>query len=232
MNRKLIAILTALLLTASLCACGDDTTTETTGGESQIVVPGSESETLSDETGSESESESKSEEESTAPIELNFITQKDTVYVIARNGSVNLRTDTSLSDASIKVAVSNGTMLQRIAVSENGEWSKVIFDDYAETELYVKSLYITTLSDIDADFTVCETPFTRTLKANLNVRITPSMENDILHVLVPENVVTVVAENTVIGWYKVQIGSGENMIEGYIASDEKYFEPIEEAPAE
>lgn len=225
MTRRLIAIFTALLLTATLCACNDDKPPkdeETTGTKINI---GTQDETDSQEQTEETSEEKTTETETDAPVvSTTFTEQKDTVYVISFANQVNLRSEPNMKETSAKMVVENGIELQRIAVSDDG-WSKVIYDG---SEYYIGSTYVTTLKDLDEGFT--EVSKTLTLAGSLFVRISPTMDNEKIDTLAEGAVVTVVAENTNTGWYKITF-DGLYAKEGYIVSDAKYFVADEETTA-
>ena len=218
MTRKFIAIFAAILLTASLCACngasGDGE--ETTGGNKINIGTEAESGTAAD--GTEAESEESEEATTEAAVEITFSEQKDTVYVIHSSNQVHLRSEPNMLDGTQKGVVANGTELQRIAISSDGAWSKVVYDG---AEYYIGTACITTLKDLDAGFTA--TSKTLTLAGSLYVRIAPSMDNEAIDTLYKGDVVTVVAENTETGWYKVTF-DGTYASEGYIVSNAKYFD--------
>ena len=114
MNRKLIAIFTALLLTASLCACGDRNNEKDTESGNKINI--STEAPISNETENGTGSEG-SEDVTVEPIELVFSEKKDTVYVISSTNQVNLRSEPVVTDATARLVVDNGAELQRIAIS-------------------------------------------------------------------------------------------------------------------
>lgn len=69
-----------------------------------------------------------------------YTEKNDTVKVTAK--SLNLRTvASSESDSTIVTAVPEGTELKRIAVSEDGKWALV---EYNETRVYASMKYLTT----------------------------------------------------------------------------------------
>ena len=218
MTRKFIAIFAAILLTASLCACNGSTGDgeETTGGNKINIGTEAASGTAAD--GTEAESEESEEATTEAAVEITFSEQKDTVYVIHSSNQVHLRSEPNMLDGTQKGVVANGTELQRIAISSDGAWSKVVYDG---AEYYIGTACITTLKDLDAGFTAVSK--TLTLTGSLYVRIAPSMDNEAIDTLYKGDVVTVVAENTETGWYKVTF-DGTYASEGYIVSDAKYFE--------
>ena len=132
MNRKIIAIFTALLLAASLCACnngnkGDETTTE----DNKIEIPSGEDTTADDTTKGDDQT---TESESGAVVD-NFEECNDTVSVLVGNGAANLRKSPSMNDSAIALSVVNGTELERVAVSSDG-WSKV---NYNNETYYIKT---------------------------------------------------------------------------------------------
>ncbi len=224
MNKKIIAIITALLLAASLASCANDTPDEESTTDNNIIIPGtSDSTDGTDETEStETEDTSDTDESETQePAEIVFVDKKDTVYVLAQNQAANLRTAPSLDSSTVHKSVPNGTALERIAVSEDGGWSRVV---YEEVECYIRSSLLTTLEDPDAGFVPVSK--TLTLKSSLFVRMAPynagEPQTEAVDTLYAGDVVTVVAENTVSGWYKVTF-DGTYATEGYIVNNPKYF---------
>ncbi len=221
MKRRFLAIFCALLLTTSLIACRNEE--QESGSEDttdKIIQIDPEKTTEKQETPTEADTTGESEKETDPVADVTFVEKKDTVYVIANNGAVNLRTATVITNETIRCSVPNGTELKRIAVSADGVWSKVVYED---EELYIKSLYVTGFADLDAGFEEMGVAAVLTLKASLNVRITPSMDNEILHVLEPGDKVLILAENEEIGWIKIMLQDGSGLI-GYAAADDKYYE--------
>ena len=225
MNRKLIAILTALLLTASLCACNEKNPEKDSDSGNKINI----STEAPDESGSETAngSEDGSETESQEAIELVFSEQKDTVYVISSTNQVNLRSEPVVTDSTARLVVENGEELQRIAISTDGSWSKVVYDG---GEYYIKSTYVTTLKDVNAGFTATSKTLYLTVDS-LYVRIAPDMSNEAIDTIYRGNKVEVIAENTETGWYKIKF-AGTYATEGYVAISSgatQYFSATEPA---
>ena len=224
MNRKLIAILTALLLTASLCACGDRNNENDTESGNKINI--STEAPIGNETESGTDSEG-SEDVTVEPVELVFSEKKDTVYVISSTNQVNLRSEPVVTDATARLVVDNGAELQRIAISQDGSWSKVIYDG---DEYYIKSTYVTTLKDLNEGFTEVSKTLYLTVES-LYVRIAPDMGNEAIDTIYKGNKVEVVAENTESGWYKIKF-AGTYATEGYVAISSgatQYFSATEPA---
>ena len=214
MNKKLIAIISAVALVgllavaASFAACGDNNPAEEdTSSNTQVNIPG-------DESGSEN---------NVTPNEELTFTDCDAqdVYVLHANGAVNLRSNPDYTATSIKVSVNNGTKLSRVAVSTNGEWSKVV---YEENVYYIVTKALTTFANLDEGFVACDKTLTKA-EGSLTIRIEPAMsEKDPIGWYKEGDTVKVVAENATTGWYKVEfVNSDGNTVFGYIASDAKYF---------
>ena len=222
MNRKLIAILTALLLSASLCACGDKNPENDTQSGNKINI------NTEAPAGNENESvENTTEATTTEPVELVFSEKKDTVYVISSTNQVNLRSEPVVTDATARLVVDNGAELQRIAISQDGSWSKVIYNG---DEYYIKSTYVTTLKDLNEGFTEVSKTLYLTVES-LYVRIAPDMGNEAIDTIYKGNKVEVVAENTESGWYKIKF-AGTYATEGYVAISSgatQYFSATEPA---
>lgn len=224
MSRKLLAILSALLIAASLVACnngGDEETTDDNKIDiNQETGTGDEdSEDETDEYGSEIGSGNV---EIGDPGEYSYDERNETVYVNNPDSAVTLRSATYEAKGSI----SHGTELKRIGISTDGTnyWSKVVYND---EEYYVASAFLTDIKDADEGFV--EVTKTVTLnEANvtyLNIRNVPSMNSSIIGSFTVGDEIKVVAENTTTGWYKVEFtphGSNE-VAYGYMASDAKYY---------
>ena len=220
MNRKLLAIISALLITASLCACSNG---KEEGTDGKIDISGQETNTDERET-NEQGSQIKPPVDDKAPGELEYTAKDGKVYILHENGAVNLRN----ADGSVFKSFDNGTEFERIAVSKDGEWTKVKYED---KEYYVVTSCITDLRDRDEGFAKVE----KTLKlktAALSIRMTPETTGRVVGYYNEGDEVKVIAENTTTGWYKVEFTAygGETTI-GYVASDAKYYETDETTEA-
>lgn len=221
MTKKIIVIFTALLLTASFCACsgGKGKGTQTTAPNGTVNI---ESQTGNENgTGDETGTGSVNDPTKTAgdPKDYEYADKDDTVYAIV---NVTLRT----ADYEDKGSVVAGTSFKRVGISTsddefNGYWSKVVHN---EETYYVATKLITTLADPDAGFVAVDK--TVVLKtASINIRQLPEMGDNIIGYFSEGDQIKVLAENTESGWYKVEfvkVGETEKSI-GYIASDAKYF---------
>lgn len=221
MTKKIIVIFTALLLTASFCACsggkGNGETTAPTGTVNVEGSTGSENAT-GDETGTSSTNPNAT---AANPGEYSYTECNDTVYV---KSPVTLRT----ADYKAKGSVAADTELKRIGISKSddefdGYWSKVI---YEEETYYVASKFVTTIKNPDEGFV----EVTKTVRLGestqyLNVRDLPDMSGAVIGDVKNGQDIKVVAENTTTGWYKIEfVKAGETEKSfGYIASDAKYF---------
>ena len=217
MNRRLLAIISALLITASLCACSGGKEEETTGNN--IEVPSRE-ETSSNTETNEQGSQINPPVADKAPGELEYTAKDGKVYILHENGAVNLRN----ADGTVFKSFDNGTEFERIAVSKDGEWTKVKYED---KEYYVVTNCVTDLADLDEGFAKVE----KTLKlktAALSIRMSPETTGRVVGYYNEGDDVKVIAENTTIGWYKVEFTAyGGATAIGYVASDAKYYEADE-----
>ena len=219
MNKKIIAIISAVALVlvvalvATLVACNNG---EQNGNESgsQVELP-SESEGGSGNGGSTTHGD---------PGEYTYTACNETVYV--SSSAVTLRT----AEYEAKGSIPQGTALERIGISNDAEgyWSKVIYE--GET-YYVGSQFLTDIADPNEGFVeVSKTVVVNDTTGSLNIRSLPTMTGSkVIGYAVAGTEITVLAENTTTGWYKVQFVNydGETMT-GYIASDAKYFEGAQE----
>ena len=224
MNKKLIAIISAVALigllaatAASFTACVENTPAEEeSSSNTQVNIPG-------DETGSDT---------TNTPAEELTFTDCDAqdVYVLHANGAVNLRSNPDYTANSIKISVNNGTKLSRVAVSTNGEWSQVV---YEEKVYYIVTKAVTTFANLDEGFVACDKTLTKA-EGSLTIRIEPAMsEKDPIGWYKEGDTVKVVAENATTGWYKVEfVNTDGNTVFGYIASDAKYFVEVKEENTE
>ena len=218
MNRKLLAIISALLISASLCACAENREEDTTD-TNKIDISNNETGTGEKET-DEQGSQINPPVVDKAPGELEYTAKDGKVYILHENGAVNLRN----ADGSVFKSFDNGTEFERIAVSKDGEWTKVKYED---KEYYVVTSCITDLRDLDEGFAKVE----KTLKlktAALSIRMSPETTGRVVGYYNEGDEVKVIAENTTTGWYKVEFTAygGETTI-GYVASDAKYYETDE-----
>lgn len=214
MSRKLIAIFTALLLAASLCACGDNGGNEETTEDNRIEIPSGEDTTAEDTTKEDVEQTTESQTQTPAD---SFEECSDTVYVLVGNNAANLRTSPSMNDSAIATSVENGTELERVAVSNDG-WSKVVYND--ET-YYIKTSCVITTSDLDGFVAATGTV---TVSGSFNVRIAPSTNNDAVGTLVAGDTIEVIAVNETTGWYKINFDGVYYTGEAYVYIDSDYME--------
>ena len=163
MNRRLLAIISALLISVSLCACAENREEDTTD-TNKIDISNNETGTGEKET-DEQGSQINPPVVDKAPGELEYTAKDGKVYILHENGAVNLRN----ADGSVFKSFDNGTEFERIAVSKDGEWTKVKYED---KEYYVVTSCITDLRDLDEGFAKVE----KTLKlktAALSIRMSP-----------------------------------------------------------
>ena len=122
-------------------------------------------------------------------------------------------------------SIGAGTELIRTGISEDGGdkwWSRVVYNDKT---YYIRSEFLTTIKDPDEGFVEVE----KTVKLNkntfLNIRILPDISSTIIGFVDYNEEIKVLAENTELGWYKIEfISYGGEKDVGYIVSDAKYFE--------
>lgn len=213
MNKKLIAIISAVALVvviaivATFVACGNNNNNEEeTTTDPKIDVPGEED---------------SGNGETQDPAELTFTdcTPKD-IYILHVNGALNLRKAPDYTAESVKVSVNNGTKLSKIAVSNNGEWFKVMYNNEV---CYVVAKYTTELADLDAGFVAVDK--TLVSKGSLKIRIEPIInDKEAIGFYAKGDEITVVMENTAEGWYKVKfVNVNKDETFGYIKSGKDNF---------
>jgi hypothetical protein len=214
-DKKIIIIIAAVVAlaviasVASLVACGNGNNPENGETESTINVPG--------ESGNENESDEGNK--NTGELTFTDCTPKD-IYILHVNGALNLRKAPDYTAESVKVSVNNGTKLSKIAVSNNGEWFKVMYNNEV---CYVVAKYTTELADLDAGFVAVEK--TLVSKGSLKIRIEPIInDKEAIGFYAEGDEITVVMENTAEGWYKVKfVNVNKDETFGYIKSGKDNF---------
>lgn len=223
MNKKIIAIITAIALVASLSvvitlvACNEN---ENEGNDetNQVELEGDDTSDDENQTGTNTPSEIGD------PGDYSYTERNETVYV--SSSAATLRS----AKYEPKGSIAKGTQLTRTGIStdELNYWSKVTHN--GET-YYIASKLLTDVNpaEIDAGFTTVE----KTVRLNgngetgtlyLNVRDIPSMQSSVIGQVTWEMDIKVVAENTTSEWYKIEFKDyGGNTKCGYIVSDAKYY---------
>jgi len=235
MNRKLIAIFAALLISASLCACGGN------GGSGEETTTTNRID-VGSESGSTGENESQSNENNESnsnqgnigseigdPNEYDYEERNEKVYVNNPDSEVTLRSGDYVALGTVK----HGEELTRIGISTDGDhyWSKVTLDD--ET-YYIATKFVTTMKDPDEGFVaVNKTVRISDMTGSLKIRNVPTMEGSaVIGYALSGTDIKVIAENTTTEWYKIEFVNADNQtVTGYIASDAKYYEGGEKAEA-
>ena len=219
MTKKIFAIILAALLVMTFVACTNNEEETTDDGRIDIeTTSGTKEETTEDddETGSE-----VGTTDAKTPGELDYTESVGKVYVLHVNGAVNLRK----ADNSVFKSFNNGTELQKVAVSTDGEWTKVVYEN---EEYYIISSGVTTLADLDEGFV--ETTLTLVLATDsLKIRIAPDFENthDAIGFYQKGDEVKVIAvnnSNPEEPWYKVEFTAyGGETKTGYVSAAAKHY---------
>lgn len=229
MNKKIIAIITAIALIASmgvvamLASCNNN---ENDGDDNEVELGGDADN--GDETG-ENGNGTGTSTSAKNPGEYTYTTCNETVYVY--KSAVNLRTENYDPKGELKI----GTQLTRTGISTDADkyWSRV---EYNGETLYVASKYLTDINeaDVDAGFVACDKTVDLKEGNTLNIRSLPSTQSEIRGD-VATNVgritgIKVIAENTTTGWYKIEyadVKDGNAVKTGYISSTAKYYATAE-----
>ncbi len=231
MARKILAILLALFIVTSFCACNNGEENTTDGNTIDISTEDP------NDTGDSDDSDTETDDTSAGadPGELDYTELTGTVYVVNPSAAVALRDGEYTWLAEVK----SGTELQRIAISTNERWSKVIYDG---EEVYIATRNLTTYNADDNDFS--EVSKTLVAKVAINVRVTPQVpdgtKNDaesalnVVGQIAVGAEVKVVAEDAELGWYKIEFAPADGFeiaetVEGYsyeffIKADPSFFE--------
>ncbi len=212
----------ALIVAASLVACNneeEDPTEEPTNTATETGTEVDTSEKETDEEGSEIGTGAPAD--SSVPGELDYVESIGTVYILHKNSAVNLRN----ADNTIFKSFNNGTELQKIAVSTNGDWTKVLYEG---EEYYIISSGVTTLANLDAGFE--DVDMTLVIAAeSLKIRIAPDYENT--HEPIgfyqkgdEAKVIGINTTNPEEPWYKVEFVAydGETKT-GYVSAASKHY---------
>ena len=222
MKKRLLAVLAtlvALMMCISLFACTDNNTEDDTNDKINVVE--------TDENGNVIESGDEigpgnQNTEIGDPNEYDYIERDEAVYVNNPGSAVTLRSE----DYEAKGSVKDGTELRRIGLSndEANYWSKVLYN--GET-YYVASKFLTTIKDPDEGFVeVDKIVVVNDETGSLNIRNLPTTEgSQIIGWAVAGAETKVVAENSEIGWYKVEFTpyGSDKVAYGYISSDKDFF---------
>ena len=177
MKIKSIAILMALILALSITACGNRNRGNESTTDEKININGDQP---NDNTTNESNTNQNEEtttkrptvDRESDPGEFTYIEMVDTVYVINKINSVTFRSGNFTALSEFK----NGTVLQRIAISDDGRWSKVVVDG---VEGYVATRNLSSYNPEDNNFEPCDLTLTVAKDKTLNVRISPEVPTGI-----------------------------------------------------
>lgn len=215
MTRKILAIFSALLIAASLCACSSDKNEESdTNKKIDVETTGGTTGETDGESGEGIGTGSSDKKDD--PESYKYNEKSDVVYIIHPNGAVRLHGEGETADTSLK----NGSKLNRIAISTDGSWSKIVYENKT---YYVVTSCLTTMADLDEGFTAVSKTLHLDTDA-LSIRNTPSMDNQVIGYYNKGDEVKVIAENISTGWYKVEFVNYEGQtITGYVADDDKYY---------
>ena len=218
MTKKILAIILAALMVATMVACNngkpEDTTTE---GKINITTESStDDSTESGETGAPVDTT-----EGKTPGEYDYTESTGTVYILHKNGAVNLRNADGTKFESFK----NGTSFQKIAVSTDGTITKVVYEG---KEYFVYSSGVTTIADPDEGFV--EVSKTLVLETeSLKIRIVPDFESlqEPIGFYNKGDQVKVIAVNTTNPeepWYKVEFVNYDGQVTyGYVSAAAKHY---------
>jgi len=222
MAKKFLAILIAVLMVAALVACTPGTPDEeTTTDDNRIDVGETTSGTESESEETDETGEQVTNNDEKTPGELDYTESQGKVYILNKNGAVNLRK----ADGTVFKSFPNGTEFQKIAVSSDGTMTKVVYEG---TEYYIYSSGLTTLADPDEGFV--EESFTLVLATDaLKIRIVPDFENthEPIGFYQKNDEVKVVAVNTTNPdepWYKVEFVNADGETKtGYVSAAKKWY---------
>ena len=208
MKKRILALLLAGLLTASLASCFNNSSNvgnkETTGG-------------------TEPEQTTPSVEETTAPDEpIVFKEVDETVYTVVDKAKLLISPDSTTGI----VQVNKLTEMRRIKV--NAVWSVV---EYMDQEYYVASVSLTNADLLGKNFTACSPEKTMYVKSEtLNIRMYASSEqySTVIDHLERNDTVTVVAEGT--EWSKIKYVNEDETVSYYFVfseylTDTQYVDP-------
>lgn len=209
MNKKLIAIISAaalvvvIIMVATFVACNGNNTPdeEDTSSDNQVVVPGDESDESNDD-----ESNEGNENTGSNPGDLQYVDADGFVFVInpyapevpVRSGEFNYL-------GAVKV----GEKLERLGVSSDERWTKIKYNDDVA---YVATRNLTTYDKDNNSFVAVDKEIV--LTQNTTVRTSPQVPNgtknsdeeatNAVEWLEKGTTVKVIAEDTELGWYKIE----------------------------
>ena len=209
MNKKLIVIISAaallvvIALVVGLAACnGNNNNENESGSDPEINIP--------DESGESDDSNSDEGEsnENTAPDpgELEYNDADGFVFVMNVNASeIPVRSGNFEWLGTVKV----GEKLERLGVSTDERWTKI---KYNNDVAYVATRNLTTYDKDSNGFVAVDKEIV--LTQNMNIRTSPQVPNgtkndaessvNVIGQLEKGTTVKVIAEDTNIGWYKIE----------------------------
>lgn len=226
--KRFVIILSALLIAAAaFSSCKNDKNKEDETSKKPINVNAETS--TGDESSNKESNDVSTEKETEVRKTYTFNSVDETVYLAATSGAVNIRSDTFVDPSTVIKSMPNGTELKRTGISkeDDGEWSRVEFEGKT---CYVKSNLLYDKKDANEGFTeVSKTLYLKT--ESLKVRFLPTTKSEEVAYLAKGEKITVIAENTELGWYKIHYEGKYAKGDYYISSDAKYFstEEITEA---
>ena len=240
MKKTISMILAALLIAASLASCrGSNEENTTEGNKININTNQTTEENDSDitedntvekteENSSEAETD-KVVDKNSDPGEHEYIQQNDIIIVMTPGNVLPFRSGSFEYIGEF----TNGTMLRRIAISEDGRWSKIVVGDI---EGYVATRNVTTYNPADNGFTEFDTAYTAAV--TINVRIYPGFPEgadnseslcNLAGQIAEGSLIEIVAYDETLGWYKINYTPAEGVLSGdyayefFIKADDSYF---------
>ena len=209
MNKKLIAIISAVAIVvviaiiATCVACNNNNNNEEETTTDPIVdIPGDESDESNDESGDENEGSNTGSN----PEDLTYTDADGFVFVINPYSSeIPVRAGNNDWLGAVKV----GEKFERLGVSSDERWTKIKYNDEVA---YIATRNLTTYDKDNNNFVAVEKEIT--LTSAVTVRTSPQVpggakdadEKAINAVawLKAGDVIKVIAEDTELGWYKIE----------------------------
>ena len=210
MNKKLIAIISAvaiivviaIIATCVACNNNNNNNEEETTTDPIVDIPGDESDESNDESGDENEGSNTGSN----PEDLTYTDADGFVFVINPYSSeIPVRAGNNDWLGAVKV----GEKFERLGVSSDERWTKIKYNDEVA---YIATRNLTTYDKDNNNFVAVEKEIT--LTSAVTVRTSPQVpggakdadEKAINAVawLKAGDVIKVIAEDTELGWYKIE----------------------------